>query len=208
MNEEIQKTREAAQQSVSESQNTGVSQSPNQEAVNGQTSVSPVSACTAQDPSASGCLLGKMGIETTRGRVGFVVAGLLLVVAIAFVLKKVSCKGKSKCNGHSNKRARKPDPYHKVVRNPNEPRTCVEIYVGNLSYDMTDDQLCAEFNRYGDVKSCRVIINRFTKKSKGFGFVEMFYRSEAEAAVRGLHDREVMGRKLRVNEAKNKSSHD
>jgi hypothetical protein len=82
---------------------------------------------------------------------------------------------------------------------------CVEIYVGNLSYDMTEAQLRREFERFGGVKSARVIENRFNHKSKGFGFVEMPVRSEAEAAVKALHDREVMGRRLRVNEAKNKS---
>jgi hypothetical protein len=82
---------------------------------------------------------------------------------------------------------------------------CVEIYVGNLSYDMNDAQLRKEFERFGSVKSARVIENRFNHKSKGFGFVEMPNRPEAEAAIRSLHDKDLMGRKLRVNEAKNKS---
>lgn len=90
-------------------------------------------------------------------------------------------------------------------RNPNEREEVVEIYVGNLSYDMNDDQLRREFERYGKVKSSRVIENRFSHRSKGFGFVEMLYRSEAEAAIKALHDKDVMGRRLRVNEAKNKS---
>jgi hypothetical protein len=81
----------------------------------------------------------------------------------------------------------------------------VEIYVGNLSYDMTDAQLRKEFERFGVVKSARVIENRFNHKSKGFGFVEMPNRPEAEAAIKALHDKDVMGRKMRVNEAKNKS---
>ncbi|MDX9868009.1 MAG: hypothetical protein RBT78_08795 [Kiritimatiellia bacterium] len=82
---------------------------------------------------------------------------------------------------------------------------CVEIYVGNLSYDMTEAQMRKEFERYGAVKSARIITNRFNHKSKGFGFVEMPNRPEAEAAIKALHDRDVLGRKLRVNEAKNKS---
>lgn len=82
---------------------------------------------------------------------------------------------------------------------------CVEIYVGNLSYDMSEAQLRKEFERYGAVKSARIIENRFNHKSKGFGFVEMPNRPEAEAAIRGLHDKDLQGRKLRVNEAKNKS---
>jgi len=83
--------------------------------------------------------------------------------------------------------------------------TCVEIYVGNLSYDMTEAQMRKEFERFGEVKSARIIANRFNSKSKGYGFVEMPNRSEAEAAIKSLHDKDVLGRKLRVNEAKNKS---
>ena len=82
---------------------------------------------------------------------------------------------------------------------------CVEIYVGNLSYDMSEAQMRKEFEKYGAVKSARIITNRFNHKSKGFGFVEMPNRPEAEAAIRALHDRDILGRKLRVNEAKNKS---
>jgi hypothetical protein len=82
---------------------------------------------------------------------------------------------------------------------------CIEIYVGNLSYDMTEAQMHKEFEKYGAVKSARIISNRFNHKSKGFGFVEMPNRPEAEAAIKALHDKDVLGRKLRVNEAKNKS---
>ena len=92
-----------------------------------------------------------------------------------------------------------------AVRESGGGGDCIEIYVGNLSYDMTEAQLRKEFERYGAVKSARIIENRFNHKSKGFGFVEMLKRPEAEAAVKGLHDKDLMGRNLRVNEAKNKS---
>jgi len=82
---------------------------------------------------------------------------------------------------------------------------CVEIYVGNLSYDMNEAQMRKEFEKFGVVKSARIISNRFNHKSKGFGFVEMPNRPEAEAAIKVLHDKDILGRKLRVNEAKNKS---
>ncbi len=82
---------------------------------------------------------------------------------------------------------------------------CVEIYVGNLSYDMSEAQMRKEFEKFGAVKSARIISNRFNHKSKGFGFVEMPNRPEAEAAIKVLHDKDILGRKLRVNEAKNKS---
>jgi hypothetical protein len=84
-------------------------------------------------------------------------------------------------------------------------KDCVEIYVGNLSYDMTEDQMRKEFEKYGEVRSARIITNRMSHRSKGFGFVEMPNRPEAEAAIAGLHDKDILGRKLRVNEAKNKS---
>lgn len=82
---------------------------------------------------------------------------------------------------------------------------CVEIYVGNLSYETSEDQLRKEFERFGKVKSARIISNRFSRKSKGFGFIEMPVRSEAEAAIKALHDKDIQGRKLRVNEARNKT---
>ena len=81
----------------------------------------------------------------------------------------------------------------------------IEIYVGNLSYDLSESQLRREFEKYGMVASARVIENRYNKKSKGFGFVEMPIRAEAEKAIRALHDKEVLGRKMRVNEARNKT---
>ena len=80
----------------------------------------------------------------------------------------------------------------------------VEIYVGNLSYDTDEEQLRKAFEKYGKVLSARIITNHFTHKSKGFGFIEMPNRPEAEAAIKALHDAEVQGRKLRVNEARNK----
>ena len=80
----------------------------------------------------------------------------------------------------------------------------VEIYVGNLSYDTDEAQLRKEFEKYGKVLSARIITNHFNHKSKGFGFIEMPNRPEAEAAIKALHDADVQGRKLRVNEAKNK----
>lgn len=79
----------------------------------------------------------------------------------------------------------------------------VEIYVGNLSYDMSEAQFRKEFERFGVVKSARIIGHRTSGKSKGYGFVEMPHRKEAMVAIKALHNRDVMGRKLRVNEARN-----
>ena len=88
-------------------------------------------------------------------------------------------------------------------KTPAGPQARIEIYVGNLSYDMNDEQLEKTFAKYGTVRRARVITNRFNHKSKGFGFVEMAYRAEAEKAIKALHDKSVMGRRLRVNEARN-----
>ncbi len=78
----------------------------------------------------------------------------------------------------------------------------VEIYVGNLSYDMTEAHFRKEFERFGVVKSARIIGHRTSGKSKGYGFVEMPHRKEAMVAIKALHNRDVLGRKLRVNEAR------
>ena len=81
----------------------------------------------------------------------------------------------------------------------------MDIYVGNLAYQTTDDDLRTLFSAHGEVTSARVVMDRVSGQSKGFGFVEMPNRSEAEAAIKALHDKEIQGRKLRVNEARNKT---
>ena len=88
-------------------------------------------------------------------------------------------------------------------RHPAPADGSIEIYVGNLSYDLTEDQLRKEFEAYGTVNSARIITNRYNGKSKGFGFVQMPNRPEAEAAVKALNDKDILGRKLKCNEAKN-----
>jgi RNA recognition motif-containing protein len=76
------------------------------------------------------------------------------------------------------------------------------LYVGNLSYRMTEDQLRQTFEEFGQVTSCTIIKDKMTGQSKGFGFLEMPDHSEAEAAINGLNGREIQGRKLNVNEAR------
>jgi len=78
------------------------------------------------------------------------------------------------------------------------------IYVGNLSYSMTDEDLrdlCAEF---GEVTSANVIMDKFSGQSKGFGFVEMPQQADAEAAIKALNDQDVKGRRIKVNQARPK----
>lgn len=76
------------------------------------------------------------------------------------------------------------------------------LYVGNLSYQVRDDELNSLFAQYGSVTSARVIIDRETQRSKGFGFVEMADDAEAQAAIDALNGFEHMGRALAVNEAR------
>ena len=77
-----------------------------------------------------------------------------------------------------------------------------KLYVGNLSYGTTDSTLEQLFAEYGTVQSAQVIVDRDTGRSKGFGFVEMGSDQEAQAAIKGLSEKEVDGRRLTVNEAK------
>lgn len=79
-----------------------------------------------------------------------------------------------------------------------------KIYVGNINYTTTEDDLQRIFGEHGTVKSVNVITDRDTGRSKGFGFVEMETEEAAAAAIEALNDQEIDGRKLRVNEAHDK----
>jgi RNA recognition motif-containing protein len=81
----------------------------------------------------------------------------------------------------------------------------MKLYVGNLSYNTTDSTLNDLFAPYGQVESARVITDRDTGSSKGFGFVEMS-NSDAQKAMGALNGREIDGRAIRVNEAKPQES--
>jgi RNA recognition motif-containing protein len=78
----------------------------------------------------------------------------------------------------------------------------MNIYVGNLAYAVTEDDLRTAFGEYGEVTSVNVITDKFSGQSKGFGFVEMGENSEADAAIKALNDTALGGRNLRVNQAK------
>ncbi|MCP5153222.1 MAG: RNA-binding protein [Ectothiorhodospiraceae bacterium] len=78
----------------------------------------------------------------------------------------------------------------------------MRIYVGNLPYQLSDDELRQAFQPYGDVSSATVVMDRETGRSKGFGFVEMPDRAQAEQAIRDLDGRALKGRTMRVNEAR------
>jgi len=77
-----------------------------------------------------------------------------------------------------------------------------KLYVGNLSFGVTDSTLAQLFEAHGTVQSAQVIMDRDTGRSKGFGFVEMGSDAEAQAAIQALSGKEVEGRALTVNEAR------
>ncbi len=85
---------------------------------------------------------------------------------------------------------------------PPLPEGSTEIYVGNLSYDLAEEELRKAFEKFGAVSHARVVTYPSNGKSKGFGFVVMPNRPEAESAIAAMNDAELMGRKMRVNEAR------
>ena len=78
-----------------------------------------------------------------------------------------------------------------------------KIYVGNMAYSTTEQQLTDLFSQYGTVQSVNIVVDRYTNQAKGFGFVEM-EDDAAEAAISALNGKELGGRQLKVNEAMNK----
>lgn len=80
-----------------------------------------------------------------------------------------------------------------------------KLFVGSLDYGVTDQQLNDLFSEYGTVESAKVILDRETNRSRGFGFVEFSSDEEAKAAVEALNGKEHQGRTLVVNEARSKS---
>jgi len=78
----------------------------------------------------------------------------------------------------------------------------MNIYVGNLSYGMSEDELRVAFGAFGEVSSVKILMDRETGRSRGFGFVEMPNQSEAETAIAQLNGKDVGGRALRINEAR------
>ena len=80
----------------------------------------------------------------------------------------------------------------------------MNIYVGNLAWSMTNEDLAALFEQFGTVTSAKILTDKFSGRSKGFAFVEMDNAEEAQAAISQLNDTEVQGRKIVVNEAQPK----
>ena len=78
----------------------------------------------------------------------------------------------------------------------------MNIYVGNLSQDVTEDDLRQAFEAFGEVSSVNIIKDRLSGESRGFGFIEMPAKTEAEAAIASLNGKDIRGRDINVNEAR------
>ncbi|MDA3864604.1 MAG: RNA-binding protein [Deltaproteobacteria bacterium] len=82
----------------------------------------------------------------------------------------------------------------------------MNIFVGNLSYDLTEEELSQAFEQYGELSSVKIIKNRFNGKSRGFGFVEFEDEANGQTAIDELNGQELKGRPLRVDKARPKRS--
>ena len=81
----------------------------------------------------------------------------------------------------------------------------MNVYVGNLNYDLSEDELKQAFEEFGEVTSAKIISDRYSGRSKGFGFVEMSSDDEAKTAIEALSGKELNGRTMVVNEARPKT---
>ena len=145
--------------------------------------------CTKCPPHAFAAMAGALVVG---GVIGFLVGR-----ACAGGKKKCACAAKHEKQPRVSREPRTTTPRQPI------PVGSVEIYVGNLSYDLTEEQLRKEFEAFGTVGSARVVTDKSGTRSKGFGFVVMPNRPEAEKAIAAMSEKEVMGRKMRVNEARN-----
>ena len=157
----------------------------------------------AETCTSGGCPLGKCPPHAIAAVAGALIVGYVIGFLVG---RRASAKGDAKKSPQPQQKKqqapvrRDPRP---VTSHPPIPAGSVELYVGNLSYDMTEDQLRAEFEAFGKVNSVRLVMNRFNGKSKGFGFIQMPNRDEAERACAAINDKEIMGRRVKCNEAKN-----
>jgi len=94
------------------------------------------------------------------------------------------------------------DGSHSTMHNSFERPRLMNIYVGNLAYGVTQDELREAFGAYGKIESVNLITDKFTGESKGFGFVEMSSNAEADAAIKALNETPLKGRNMKVNQAK------
>ena len=155
------------------------------------------------------CIKGAIDLfqgSTQCAAITVAVAAFVLGMIVMCLLCKLLCpSGKKSCKKDKKPQQKKGEekPFEKRKPHPAPADGSVEIYVGNLSYDTTEDQLREAFSAYGKVNSARLITNKFNGKSKGFGFVQMPNRAEADKAIEALNEKDFMGRKMKCNVAKN-----
>ena len=92
--------------------------------------------------------------------------------------------------------------FQELEENPRKRRMTMNIYVGNLSDHATDEAIKQAFESFGQVISARVIKDKYSGQSRGFGFVEMPMQSEAQTAIKSLNGKELLGKQMSVNEAR------
>ncbi len=81
----------------------------------------------------------------------------------------------------------------------------MNIYVGNLPYQISEEELKEVFDEFGEVESAKIIMDKYSDRSKGFGFIEMPNDEEAKQAIESLNDTDVKGRNIRVNQARERN---
>ena len=155
--------------------------------------------------SALALLKGQAAQCPQSGAIAIAVVAFILGMIFMCLLCKLFCPCKKSAKNETKKSFNKKEdrPFEKRKPHPAPADGSVEIYVGNLSYEMTEQELKDMFAAYGTVSMCRLVVNKYNGRSKGFGFVQMPNRPEAEAACDALNDKEVLGRKMKCNEAKN-----
>ena len=154
--------------------------------------------------SALALLKGQAAQCPQSGAIAIAVVAFILGMIFMCLICKLFCPCKKGAADNSKKAFKKEDrPFEKRKPHPAPADGSVEIYVGNLSYEMTEQELRDMFAAYGTVSMCRLVINKYNGRSKGFGFVQMPNRAEAEKACAELNDKEYKGRKVKCNEAKN-----
>jgi cold-inducible RNA-binding protein len=81
----------------------------------------------------------------------------------------------------------------------------MNIYVGNLPWGLSEEELRDAFKAYGEVESAKIVTDKYSGRSRGFGFIEMPNREEGQAAIEGLNNKELKGRSIKVNEAQSRN---
>jgi RNA recognition motif-containing protein len=157
------------------------------------------------------CISGALELFKTNSCAAWTIAivafvlGVVVMCAICRIFRPCGKNNNGSC-GYSKKQGQRRQDRGEPKFEKTHPAPAdgsIEIYVGNLSYDLTEEQLRKEFEAFGKVTYARIITNRYNGRSKGFGFVHMPNRAEVDAAVKALSDKEILGRKLKCNEAKN-----